>query len=260
MLLNSFFDNLANIDIKTEVFNIFELLLKKVYMKTHKEKIDELISLEKENNLFNHVLTSLFKRGKTIAEKKMNEYVIWTTNHWVGSFYPIFRINFNQKNEIKSIKTEMSLNGKLWSFIFGGLILSFFVFALIIPMIQDFEYLDYTHLIILVVYGMLAYLFYWTFRKIYLNETKYLLNELKITVGLDSKENIELIENTKKEWTLKMTLFRLFAYPFSLFIIFMSIYMISIGSITRTFGIIVPIGYLYTDIKIIIQKRKKRKK
>jgi len=229
-------------------------------MKTHKEKIDELITLERENNLLNHISTSLFNRGETIAKKNLSEYIIWIRNHWVGTFYPIFKINFNEKNEIKNIKTELSLNGKLWIIIFGGLILYFFVFVLIIPMIEDFEYLDYTSLIILGVYGLLAFGIYWVFRKIYLNETKYLLNELKIVVGLDTKENIEKIENEKNEWTLKMTIFRLFVYPFTLFIIFMSGYMIYKGGYVKgIFGIILGIGYLYTDFRIILKKRNKTK-
>ena len=52
-------------------------------MKTHKEKIDKLITLEKKNNLTNHILTSLFNKGETIAEKNMNEYIVWTSNNLV---------------------------------------------------------------------------------------------------------------------------------------------------------------------------------
>jgi hypothetical protein len=223
-------------------------------MKTHKEKIDDLITLERENNLLNHISTSLFNRGETIAEKNLSEYTIWMRNYWVGTFYPIFKINFNEKNEIKNIKTELSLNGKLWIIILGGLILSFFVFALIIPMIQDFEYLDFTALIVLGVYGLLAFGIYWVFRKIYLNETKNLLNDLKIAVEIETKENIE---NEKNEWTIKMTLFRLFAYPFSIFIILISIYAVYTGTYLRSgFGIALGVGYLYSDIRTIQKKRK----
>jgi len=225
-------------------------------MKSHKEKIDELITLERDNNLLNHILTSLFNRGETIAEKNLNEYIIWMTNYWVGTFYPIFRINFNEKNEINKIKSELSLNGKLWALILGGLIVSFFAFLVIIPMIEDFEYLDYSALIILGIYGFLVFGIYWVFRKVYLNETEYLLNELKIVIGLDTEENIENIENAKNERTIKMTIFRLFFYPFTLFIIFMSGYLIYKGGYLKgVFGIILGIGYLYSDIRIILKKR-----
>ncbi|CAM1349322.1 hypothetical protein [Tenacibaculum crassostreae] len=227
-------------------------------MKSHKEKIDELITLERENNLLNHISTSLFNRGETIADKKLNEYIIWIRNNWVGTFYPIFKINFNEKNEIKSIKTELSLNGKLWTIILCGLIISFFLFALIIPMIQDFKYLDYTALIVLGIFGLLTFGFYTIFRKIYLNETRYLLNDLKIALGIETKENFEKIEHKKNEWSVKMILFRLFSYPFSIFIIFMSIYAINNGVYLKSiFGGVIGIVYLYSDISIILKKRNK---
>ncbi|GGH04226.1 hypothetical protein GCM10011416_24140 [Polaribacter pacificus] len=229
-------------------------------MKTDKEKLDELITLEKDDNLLNHISTSLFNRGETIAEKNLNEYTIWTTNYFVGTFYPVFKINFNEKNEIKNIKTELNLNGKLWIIILGGLVLSFFVFALIIPVIKDFEYLDYTSLIILGVYGLLAFGIYWVFKKIYLNERKYLLSELKMAVELEKEENIDKIENEKNEWTIKMTLFRLFAYPFSIFIILFPIHTILTGGNIEpkvVGGILLALLYLITDINMIQKKRKK---
>ena len=64
-------------------------------MKTHKEKIDRIIKLKRDNTLWNHILTSLFHKGKTIAEKNGDNYVIWTSNLWTGGFYPIFKIDFN---------------------------------------------------------------------------------------------------------------------------------------------------------------------
>ena len=226
-------------------------------MKTHKEKIDKLITLEKENNLINHILTSLFNKGETIAEKNVNEYTIFTSNYWVGTFYPSFKIFFNEDGEILKIKPELSLNGKLWRIILGSLLLSFFVFLLIIPIIENFRNLDFTVLIILGIFSLLGYGFIWVFKRIYEKETKNRLNELKINVGLDSKKNIEQRENKKNEWTLKKIVFRIFIYPFVLFIIFISCYGIYKGNFIRgIFGIIIASKYLYTDIKIIWEKRK----
>ena len=229
-------------------------------MKTHKEKIDKLITLEKENNLINHILTSLFNKGDTIAEKNENEYTIWTSNYWVGTFYPIFKISFNENGEILKIKPELSLNGKLWRIIFGGLLLSFFVFLLIIPIVENFRNFDFTTLLILGIFSFLGYGFIWVFKRIYDNETKYLLNELKIVVGLDSKENIEKNENEKNEWTFKKVVSRIFIYPFAIFIIIISIYGIYKGTYIRgIFGISIALAYLFSDIKIIRKKRKKTK-
>ncbi|WP_157663282.1 hypothetical protein [Polaribacter sp. SA4-12] len=230
-------------------------------MKFHKEKIDKLITLEKENNLVNHILTSLFNKGKTIAKKNTNEYIIWTSNYWVGFFYPIFKINFDKDGEITNIKSELSLNGKLWRVILSSLLILFFVFFLIIPIIENFKNFDFSMLIILGVFSLLAFGFIWVFKKFYENETKNLLNELKILVGLDSKETIEEKENKKSEWTLKRILLRVFIYPFALFIIFISCYGIYKGTFFRGFfGVLIAVAFLYTDIKIIWKKRKTKAK
>jgi hypothetical protein len=160
-------------------------------MKTHKEKIDKLITLEKKNNLTNHILTTLFNKGQTIAEKNMNEYIIWTSNYWVGFFYPIFKINFDKDGEITNIESELSLNGKLWRVILSSLLILFFAFFLVIPIIENFKNFDFSMLIILGIFSLLAFGFIWVFRKIYKNETKNSFNELKTLVGLDTKENIK---------------------------------------------------------------------
>ena len=226
-------------------------------MKSHKEKIDKLITLEKENNLANHILTSLFNKGETIAEKNNDKYIIWTRNNWVGFFYPIFKINFSKNGEIENIKSELSLNGKLWSIILSSLILSFITYFVIIPMIENFTDFDLTTFFVLGILGLLAFSFIWVFKKFYENETKNLLNELKIEIGIESNESIEQKENEKSEWTLKRIILRIFIYPFASFIIFISCYGIYKGTFFRgIFGILVAFGFLYTDIKIIRKKRK----
>ena len=85
--------------------------------------------------------------------------------------------------------------------------------------------------------------------------TPYLLNDLKVSIGLELEENIEKIENSKNEWTLKRTFSRIIFYPFAIFIICFAIYGIYQGTVTRgIFGIFIAIAYLYTDIKIIRKK------
>ena len=135
-------------------------------------------------------MEGLFNKGEFIAKKNKNDYIIWTKNYWIGTFYPIFKINFNSNGEITKIGTELSLNGKLWRIILGALLLSFFVFLLIIPIIENFENIDFTVLIIIGVFGFLGFGVIWVFKKNYENETKNLLNELKIAVGLDSKKTV----------------------------------------------------------------------
>ena len=177
-------------------------------------------------------------------------------NYWVGTFYPIFKISFYPNNEIKDIKTELSLNGKLWSVILGILISSIFLFEMIIPMIEDYKYLVLSDFMVLVVYGFLAFGLYWVLNNIYKNERQYLLNDLKIAIGIETNENIERIENEKKEWTLKKTITRLFLYPFSLFILILSIITLLQGNLKGLFGTAICTAYLYADIKILLEKRK----
>jgi hypothetical protein len=121
----------------------------------------------------------------------MNEYIIWTSNYWVGFFYPIFKINFDKDGEITNIESELSLNGKLWRVILSSLLILFFAFFLVIPIIENFKNFDFSMLIILGIFSLLAFGFIWVFRKIYKNETKNSFNELKTLVGLDTKENIK---------------------------------------------------------------------
>ena len=130
---------------------------------------------------------------------------------------------------------------------------------IIIPIIRDIEYFEYTSLFVLGIYGLLVFGVYRVLRMIYKNETRFLTNELKIAVGLDSKENIERIENKKKEWSLKMTITRIIFYPFSIFMLFISINSLIKGDLLRgnvLLGISIPIAYLYTDLKILRKKRK----
>ena len=187
----------------------------------------------------------------------MNEYVIWTSNYWARFFYPVFKISFDKEGEITSIESELSLNGKLWRMILSSLLILFFTFILIIPIIENFQKFNFLTLIIFGVFSLLAFSFIWVFRKFYENETKNSFNELKILVGLESKENIEKKENEKSEWTLKRIIMRAFIYPFALFIIFISCYGIYKGTFIRgIFGILIAVAFLYTDIKIIWKKRK----
>ncbi len=226
-------------------------------MKSHKEKIDRIINLKRENNLWNHILTSLFHRGKTIAERNGEKYIIWTSNLWTGGFYPIFKIAFNEKNEISKIETELSLYGKLCFVIIALIVLTFTSFIIIIPIIENITEVNIYFLIPLILYSLLIFGFYLVFKNIYLREKRYLTEDLKVIVGVETRENIEKIENEKNEWTMKMTLFRLFAYPFSIFIVLISIYALYTGTYLRSgLGIILGVGYLYSDIRTIQKKRK----
>ena len=227
-------------------------------MSSHKEKIDKIITLEKENKLWNHIITNLFNRGETIAEKNSKDYIIWTSNYFTGMFYPIFKIDFNKENNISKIETELNLYGKLWSVILALIILTFSSILIFIPIIEYIEFFCLRETIILVVYFVFIYSLYWALKRVYLNEKKYLLNELRVIVGQETQKSIEKKEEKKNEWSFKMTAFRIFAYPFSIFVIIFSIfYMLPNGNLKGLLGPPIVGMYLYSDLKILRNKRKR---
>ena len=226
-------------------------------MKTHKEKIDNLISLEKENTLINHLVTSLLNKGETIAEKKPNEYIIWTSNNCTSIFYPTFKIEFSNNGNLSKIKSELNSQGKLLGIIILGFISYFFISQLIIPIFENYENLNFTDFLIIIPFLLLIYGFFWVFKRIYKNETKYLLNELKIHLGLETNKTLEIKENEKNEWTLNRTLVRILMYPFAICLIIFSVYSLKEGRIFKgLFGISIVSAYLYSDIKILLNKNK----
>jgi hypothetical protein len=84
-----------------------------------------------------------------------------------------------------------------------------------------------------------------------------------LTDVLNNKPAEIKIEKKIKEWTIKRILFRLFAYPFCIFLIVFGIYMVfhplRAQSIIAGLGaIMVACIYLYTDIKIVSAKKENR--
>jgi len=90
------------------------------------------------------------------------------------------------------------------------------------------------------------------------------LTNLSETIQDIPKEPKKEEVTIKNEWSLKMILIRLFAYPFCLFLIGLGIYMILKPLTIRTFisgigAIIIATIYLYSDLKILTRKRKQQK-
>lgn len=93
---------------------------------------------------------------------------------------------------------------------------------------------------------------------------KTFLTNLSETIQEIPKEPHKNEVTKKNEWSLKMILIRLFAYPFCLFLFGVGIYMILKPLTLRTFisgiGVItITTIYLYTDLKILTNKNKQKK-
>ena len=68
------------------------------------------------------------------------------------------------------------------------------------------------------------------------------------------------IENQINEWSIKRIIFRLFVYPFCIFLIVFGVYLVlqplTAKSIAAGLGAIMVAGiYLYSDIKILSAKK-----
>jgi hypothetical protein len=92
----------------------------------------------------------------------------------------------------------------------------------------------------------------------------FFLRNLNETIqNITASQKVEEVIS-KKEWTLKKILIRLFAYPFCLFLIFFGVYMIlkplTIRTIIAGVGAIVAATfYLYSDLKIIVTNSANKK-
>ena len=92
---------------------------------------------------------------------------------------------------------------------------------------------------------------------------KTFLTNLSETIQEIPKEPHKNEVTIKNEWSFRMILIRLFAYPFCLFLFGVGIYMILKPLTLRTFisgigVIIITTIYLYTDLKILTKKMKQK--
>lgn len=206
-------------------------------MKSDKRKIDDLIALEKENNIWNHIRTCLLNQGEIIAEKKSKIYFIWVTHMWVSTFYPTVKIRFDRQDNVSNIETELSIFSKVFLGFFLLVALTLLISLILIPIVEDIEYFGLREVAILLFLSGISYSLYWVISKSCNGEKKYLINNLKIAIGLETQENINKQEERKNEWAIKMVLFRLFAYPFSIFVMVFSIfYMLPQGNLKGLMG------------------------
>jgi len=193
-----------------------------------------------------------------IAQKGDKEYAIWTTDYYIGTLYPTLKIHFDSRNKITKIESELSLNGKFWLLVLVSLIVALSLKFLFVPIIENLEYFGFSEVFKLLFFGVFTYGLYWVLRRIYNNERKWLVNDLKVAVGLLTQEEVDKSMERKNEWTIRMTLFRIFAYPFSIFVIIYCVfYMIPKGDLKGLIGPPLAGLYLYSDIKTLIRKREK---
>src|SRR5690606_8683166 len=92
------------------------------------------------------------------------------------------------------------------------------------------------------------------------NINSFLKNLADVKAGVPVQERIKLPE---KEWSLKRIVIRIFAYPFSLFLIILGGYLIvsPVNPVTPLAGLgtmTVAGIYLYSDVRMIITNKRRK--
>jgi len=214
-----------------------------------KKDVEKLIELRKENTFLNH-LWNIFSRDMTAkGEVSRNEIKVWRQNMWNLTFYPIFTFEFNANNHLINISTKLNPVGKMIiGFIIIGLI------WLIFPEnLSEFDIFEKWQMATFLV--VFSYLIVWVARKVYRFEKQNQLEQIFEILDIEVEE-----KEPEREWSLKNVLIRLFTYPFSLFIVFISIWLLFENGIRNilqsVIGIVVCGTYLYADIKMIMRAKK----
>ena len=218
-------------------------------MEVTKKDVEKLIELRKENTFLNH-LWNIFSRDMTAkGEVSRNEIKVWRQNMWNLTFYPIFTFEFNANNHLINISTKLNPVGKMIiGFIIIGLI------WLIFPEnLSEFDIFEKWQMATFLV--VFSYLIVWVARKVYRFEKQNQLEQIFEILDIEVEE-----KEPEREWSLKNVLIRLFTYPFSLFIVFISIWLLFENGIRNilqsVIGIVVCGTYLYADIKMIMRAKK----
>jgi len=214
-----------------------------------KKDVEKLIELRKENTFLNH-LWNIFSRDMTAkGEVSRNEIKVWRQNMWNLTFYPIFTFEFNANNHLINISTKLNSVGKMIiGFIIIGLI------WLIFPKnLSDFDIFEKWQMATFLL--VFSFLVVWVARKVYRFEKQNQLEQIFEILDIEVEE-----KEPEREWSLKNVLIRLFTYPFSLFIVFISVWLLFENGIRNILQSVIGIGvcgmYLYADIKMIMRAKK----
>ncbi len=218
-------------------------------MEVTKKDVEKLIELRKENTFLNH-LWNIFSRNMTAkGEVSRNEIKVWRQNMWNLTFYPIFTFEFNANNHLINISTKLNPVGKMIiGFIIIGLI------WLIFPKnLSDFDIFEKWQMATFLL--VFSFLVVWVARKVYRFEKQNQLEQIFEILDIEVEE-----KEPEREWSLKNVLIRLFTYPFSLFIVFISVWLLFENGIRNILQSVIGIGvcgmYLYADIKMIMRAKK----
>lgn len=216
-------------------------------MEVTKKDVEKLIELRKQNTFLNHLGTVFSRDMSSNGEIKLNEIKVWKQNMWNVTFYPIFTFTFNDKNHLTKIKDELNPIAKTLI-----VILFLVFFYVIIPEdLSDFNF----NLRLFTVLVTVIFLIICLARVVYKNEKNNQLKEIFEILDIEVEG-----KDAEKEWSLKNIFIRILTYPFSFFVIAISVWSFfndGIEGIIRSFFAIgICSIYLYSDIKMILRAKK----
>ena len=218
-------------------------------MEVTKKDVEELIELRKENTFLHHLWNAFSGDMRPKGEVKLNEIKVWRQNMWNATFYPIFTFEFNANNHLTNITDKLNPIGKT----FIGIIVIGLLWLIFPKDLSEFDLMENWQMATFL--AVFAFLIVWIARKVYKNEKNNQLEQIYEVLDVEVDKKIP-----EREWSLKNILIRLFTYPFSLFIVFISIWFLFEYGIRIILQSIIGIGvcgiYLYTDIKMIMRAKK----
>ena len=193
-------------------------------MKTDKEKIDELIDYERSYSSFQLFITGLFYYHGTFANKRESCYKLWKRSYWSGPFFAVFTVNFDSNGMVTKIDVEKSPSSKFFNAFFS----IFLGTILIIPFTQTtLEIVLNKPLFFLLLIALTVAIFIVgrsVTMKLYLNETRFQLEDLKIALGHETKESISKKLSYSPKRTAMNLLARILIYPLLLSAIALTLY------------------------------------
>jgi len=221
-------------------------------LKISKQDIVKKIKKHRKDSLWGHFLTSFYLTQDVYADVRKDKIIVWNWGFLFGSFYSVIIFEFNSKNELIKVSDKLNSFGKLLSL----LILGGFSFPFLSLFFEDFNVRLIFVIIIYLVFIAIVALIGKSIYKFEKNETKEYYFKL-----FDIEENSEKENKPRREWSLKNTTIRFFAYLLCLMLSLISIFIMLDNPVNILLGVILlsmVANYLYFDLKIILKKNRKK--
>ena len=199
----------------------------------------------KKSNFKSHFFTFFHRKKHLVGEVKSDEILLWKTNYWISGGFPVFKLEFNENDELIHITSTKNEFAKYSNFILFVPIISLILFSLL-KIDFSLASLILPFLLILILLAL-----YFITGHIYSYEKKQLLIELYETLDIEYKEE------RKKEYSFWKLLLRLVMYPLTIILIALFTSVIPDSPLLGIGGLIFTVPYIVSDILILIKYNKK---